>query len=72
MAMGDYWKKMIELFVVDWKGVTEDGKPVPYSYATLLTRLPADAVEDILLKLGSFISEKVGLHGKTDDPKKNG
>lgn len=60
MNVKTYWMKLIELFVVDWKGVTENGKAVPYSMEALL-RLPADGSQDWLLKLGSYIANETGV-----------
>lgn len=62
---GDIIAKLVELFVVGWDGVTEDGKPVPYSYRTFAERLPADMARDWMLNLGTFIFEQLGL-GKTE------
>jgi len=55
--------KIIELFVTGWDGVTEDGKPVPYSYEVLMTRLPGviTGTVDLLAELATDIGKTVGL-----------
>ena len=55
----ELYRTLIKRFVVGWEGVTEDGKPVPFSLENL-ERLPADN-EDVILFLGSFIVNKSGL-----------
>ncbi len=35
-----FYKDIIRMFVVGWKGVTENGTEVPYSFDTLVDRLP--------------------------------
>lgn len=69
---GAIFKKVVELFVEDWTGVTEDGKPVPYRFVTLMTKIPGDMSKDWILKLGVFIIDALQLFGKPDDSKKNG
>lgn len=66
-----YFKKVVELFVTGWKGVTENGKDVPYSFHTLITRLPGHMADDWLLRLSSEITTKVGIFAATDE-RKNG
>ncbi len=61
ITRGDLIHKLVELFVVNWSGVTQDGKPVPYSYDTLMNQLPADQTEDYIIKLGTFIVDAIGL-----------
>lgn len=58
----EYYRALIQVFVVGWKGVTENGKEVPYSFETLCTRLPADMTDGLFLKLSLFIGK---LHGFT-------
>jgi|SRR5713226_5903531 len=60
------FEKLIELFVVGWEGVTENGKPVPYSFKTFMTRFPGDVAQDWLLRLGGFIMDSLGLVKKAD------
>lgn len=58
---GEVFEKVIDLFVEGWEGVTEDGKPVPYSYDTFMNRIPGDTARDWVLKLGVFIIDSLGL-----------
>ena len=58
---GALFEKYIELFVENWDGVTEDGKAVPYSFDTLMNRLPGDITKDWILKLGVFIMDQLGM-----------
>lgn len=69
MKKGALIYKLVELFVVGWNGVTEDSKPVPYSYETLITRLPGDASKDIIIAIGSFIIDRLKIGVKADDEK---
>jgi hypothetical protein len=58
----EYCRTLVRLFVTGWKGVTENGKDVPYSYETLESRFPIDIKgEDVIMTLGFKIAEAVGL-----------
>lgn len=57
----ELYTKLIRIFVTSWKGVTLDGKEVPYSYDALMTRLPADMTQDVITKLGLAIAEVNGF-----------
>jgi|WetSurMetagenome_2_1015567.scaffolds.fasta_scaffold956070_1 hypothetical protein len=63
-----YFLKLVELFVVGWSGVTQDGKEVAYSYETLLNSFP-NVKNDLILTLGAFIASKVGILPESE-PKK--
>lgn len=70
MSKTAYFLKLVELFVVGWDGVKDgSGKEVPYSFDTL-QRLPSGKT-DLLLLLGAFIAEKVGIISEPE-PKKEG
>lgn len=56
----DVYRTLIERFVVGWTGVTEDGKPVPFSMDAL-GRFPVDKNEDVMIILGHFIFKSCGL-----------
>lgn len=60
LNVGTAYRKLVELFVVGWEGVTQDGKPAPYSFDALMG-LPADAVSDWILKLGTYIASTTGI-----------
>jgi hypothetical protein len=68
MSKSAYFLKLIELFVVGWAGVTQDGKDVPYAYATLMESFP-NVKNDLILTLGAFIADKVGILPESE-PKK--
>lgn len=57
----ELYSKLIQVFVTGWQGVTENGKPVTYSYDTLMNRLPADMTKDIVTSLGLEIAKKNGF-----------
>jgi hypothetical protein len=63
-----YYRKIIELFVIGWQGVTEDGKDVPFSLDAL-GRLPVDANNDVFILLASFILNNTGF--SADAERKN-
>lgn len=71
VARGEVFEKCIEIFVVGWDGVTEDGKPVPYSFDAFMTRIPGDVAKDWILKLGVFIVHELGLISKEAEEAKN-
>ena len=74
MDRSAYVKKIIELFVTNWEGVTEDGKPVVYSYDVFMDRFPSGhgGAVDLLVELSSAIGTSVGLFGSVDaEIKKN-
>lgn len=57
----NFYLTIIRVFVTGWEGVTEDGKPVPYSHENMMTRLPSEQSEDLIMKLGVHIAEATGL-----------
>jgi hypothetical protein len=64
-----FYHKLIQLFVTGWRGVTQDGKDVPYRYDTMMTLFPADPNLDVFLKLGTFIAAETGIFQAADDSK---
>ena len=57
-----YITKIIERFVTGWDGVTENGKPVPYSYDVFMERFPSgQGTFDLLLDLSDQIGRAIGL-----------
>lgn len=68
----DIYHKFVELFVCGWKGVTEDGKDVPYSYQTFMQRIPGNVADDWILRIGSHIATELKLLPQPDnETKKN-
>lgn len=68
----EFYKTMIRVFVVGWESVTENGKPIDYSYENLMTRLPANKTEDLVMLLGHHIAIETGfLEDKKADDLKN-
>ncbi len=67
-----FYKDIIRLFVTGWKGVTENGAEVPYSFETLVDRLPTQG-EDLIIKLGIHIADVTGILKlkNGDTPEKN-
>lgn len=57
---------LIERFVDGWRGVTEEGRAVPFSLPALLT-LPSCGNEDPVLLLGAFVLNRCGLFPTTED-----
>lgn len=68
----EFVKALIRCMVVGWEGVTEDGKPVPYSFETFLARFPNQGrgEANVFLQLGDFIFEKTDIW-KQDEAEKN-
>lgn len=68
----ELYRKVVETFVVGWKGVTEGGKDAAYSFAKLsLLPVPADG-QDLIFKLGVHIAGELGLIDKApEDGSKN-
>ena len=62
----ELYRALIRTFVVGWEGVTEDGKPVPYSYDAF-SRLPSDPDQDLVLKLGIKIGTDTGFLKTPED-----
>lgn len=72
MSLNLFYRTLVERFVVGWDGVTSGGKAVPYSFAALLA-LPADATQDWVIKLGTFIASNTGiLPAAPEEASKNG
>ena len=68
----EFYRACIRIFVTGWKGVTEKGKEVPYSFDTFSSRFPADpAGEDLFIKLGLFIAQKNMIIPKEEKALKN-
>ena len=69
--MVDFYRILVERFVIGWEGVTDGAKPVPYSFEAL-GNLPIDSEQDFIIKLGMFIADKTGFSTtKTENDKKN-
>jgi len=56
----DYCKTVIQCMVTGWKGVTEGGKAVPYSF-DLLADFPRVEGKNVYLELGAFIIEHTDI-----------
>jgi len=56
----DYCKAIIGCMVTGWKGVTEGGKEVPYSF-DLLSDFPHVEGKNVYLELGAFIIENTDI-----------
>lgn len=73
MSAWQFYRSVIRMFVTGWKGVTENGKEVPWDYETFLSRLPGGGPgDDLIMKLGVFIIKELGLlntDAKESDPK---
>jgi hypothetical protein len=65
----DFYRALIRQFVTGWEGVTENGKPVPYSYDAFM-RLPADPGQDIVMKLAIKIGQDTGFFKSVEEQKK--
>jgi hypothetical protein len=69
----ELYKTMIRLFVISWEGVTKDGKPVLWDYETFMNSFPTDSEGgDLVMKLGTFISDKTGVLRGANEQRKNG
>lgn len=68
-TLREVYQTLIKLFVVGWKGVTQDGKEVPYSYDLLTNAFPADPMDDVYMRLGGFIASKTGILPAPDSVK---
>lgn len=60
MSRTIFYRVLVERFVVGWEGVTEDGRPVPYSFARI-ERLPALPDDDLIFKLGAYIATQTNV-----------
>lgn len=54
-------RAMIRLFVVGWKGVTDKGAEVPYSYEMMETALPVMEAVVLVPELCKFIAANVDI-----------
>lgn len=68
MTVADFNKALIRCFVVGWKGVTFEGKEVPYAYETLMDSFPNN--DDVLTRLSAFILEHTDAFKKDEALKK--
>lgn len=67
-VMSDFWKKIIEIFVVKWSGVTKDGQDVPFSMDAL-AQLPVDNNDDVFVRLGAFIVDTTKIVDRGEERK---
>lgn len=65
-SRAEYCKTIIKCMVTGWKGVTEDGKEVPYSF-DLLSDFPRVNDHNVYIDLGSFIIEKTDISRAPED-----
>ena len=69
----EYVKALVRCFVLGWKGVTRDGKEVPYSLGAFYNEFPRQeggGEPSIFVQLASFILEKTDFQ-KEDTARKN-
>jgi hypothetical protein len=59
----ELYKVLIRTFVIGWKGVTENGKEVPWDYDVFMSRFPVKN-RDVVMLLGLFISEQINIFGE--------
>lgn len=57
----DFCLQIVKTFVTGWKGVTLNGKEVPYSFDALMNELPAEIGNDLIMVLGMEIAKNAGL-----------
>lgn len=65
-SRSEYCKTIIKCMVTGWKGVTEDGKEVPYSF-DLLSNFPRVKDRNVYIDLGSFIIENTDIARTPED-----
>ena len=65
-SRAEYCRSIIQCMVTGWKGVTEDGKEVPYSFE-LLSNFPRIEDHNVYIDLGSFIIEKTDISRAPED-----
>ena len=65
-TLATYSLTLVERFVVGWEGVTQDGKPAPYSFKLLSEHMPSTASDNALLSLAAFIWEKTDISSGLD------
>lgn len=63
------YRFLISRFVVGWRGVTQDGKPVDYSYDRFESSFPLDTQASLCVLLGAFIMQQTGLFPKGTEGK---
>lgn len=66
----EFNRAIIRRMVLGWRGVTLDGKDVPYAFETMDNYFPITGDEDVYNALGVFIVEKTGIL-KQDNVQKN-
>ena len=66
-TLATYSLTLVERFVVDWEGVTQEGKPVPYSFKLLSESLPSTVEDNALLALANFIYENTDIAKGMDE-----
>ena len=65
----NFCRIVCQLMIVDWKGVTHEGKPVDYDF-DLLKHLPRIAGKNIFLELGLFLIKNTDIQkGATEEAK---
>ena len=69
MKLLDLYEFAIRQFVIGWRGVTQDGQDVPYSFESFEKAFPIDPKDDVFLRLGGFIVSNVGLLPPGEEPK---
>ena len=66
----EYCKTIIRRMVLGWKGVTQDGKEVPYSFDALC-ELPHVEGRNVFLALGEFVMEHTDIRNSKAKDLKN-
>jgi len=65
----EYCRALVRLFVVGWKGVTFEGKEVPYAFETFCEHFPHVHGDNAFVKVAAFIVEHTDVKKEQKDLK---
>lgn len=67
----EFNETILRNFIVGWEGVTQNGKPVPYSWEAFISSWPKEEDgKNIFVELTNFIFDKTDYHSKHEELKK--
>lgn len=69
----EFYRALIRCFVINWKGVTSEGKEVPYSFEVFMKFFPVHHGKgsSVVIELGDFIVEHTDIFKRDELEKKD-
>ena len=71
MRRSDFNETILRSFILGWEGVTENGKPISYSWEKFVMGWPKESGAGVFVELTNFILEKTDYSKSNEEIKKD-